>query len=316
MNAEHYLWTEEYRPKTIEECILPDRIKDNFLQMVNDGEVPNMLLTGTAGVGKTTVARALCAEIGADVDFINASKDGNIDTLRNRITDFASTLSLEGNLKVVILDEADYLNMQSTQPALRSFLETNSKTTRFILTANHPNRIMEPLRSRMNVIDFGLTSDDKPQLAAQMMKRLVKILNDREIPFERKALGELIVKNLPDFRKIISEVQSHSRTMGKIDSSVLSSISTEDVNSLIKILKDPTRFKELRKWISTHQDYDFTQLLSSIKEKVYDNVADAQSYFQATEVFEDANKYHTQVADMEIHMLYMLMMLMNVDWKQ
>jgi DNA polymerase III delta prime subunit len=315
MKKEHYLWTEIYRPQTIEECILPDRIKDNFRQMVKEGEVPNMLLTGTAGVGKTTVARALCAEIGADVDFINASKDGNIDTLRNRITDFASTLSLEGNLKVVILDEADYLNMQSTQPALRSFLETNSKTTRFILTANHPNRIMEPLRSRMNVIDFGLTKEDKPQLATQMMKRLVGILNEREIPFEKKALGDLIIKNLPDFRKIMSEVQSHSRAMGKIDSSVLFSISNEDVDTLIKILKDPTRFKELRKWIAAHQDYDFVQLLSSIKEKVYDNVADAQSYFQATEVFEDSNKYYTQVADMEIHMLYMLMMLMNLDWK-
>lgn len=315
MNKEHYLWTEEYRPQTIEECILPERIKKNFRQMVKEGEVPNMLLTGSAGVGKTTVARALCAEIGADVDFINASKDGNIDTLRNRITDFASTLSLEGNLKVVILDEADYLNMQSTQPALRSFLESNSKTTRFILTANYPNRIMEPLRSRMNVIDFSLEKKDKGPLAVQMMKRLTGILDEREIPYEKKALGELIVKHLPDFRKIMSECQSHARSMGRIDSSVIHNIANEDVDALIQILKDPTRFKELRKWIAGHQDFDFTQLLSSVKEQVYDNVADAQSYFQATEVFEDANKYYTQVADMEIHMLYMLMMLMNLDWK-
>ena len=315
MTDKHYLWTEIYRPKTVAECILPKRIKDNFQAMVDDGEIPNMLLTGGPGVGKTTIAHALCNEIGADVDFINASKNGNIDTLRNRITDFASTVSLTGNLKVVILDEADYLNAQSTQPAMRSFLETHTKNTRFILTANHPNRIIQPLHSRLETIDFTLLKSERKPLAIEMMKRVCQILDEREIEYSKKALGELIAANLPDMRSILSACQSTSRTVGRIDESVLYSIAGEDVEDLIHILKDPRRFNELRKWIGDHQDFDFTQLLASIKDKVYDNVADAEAYFQATEVFEDANKWHTHVADMEIHMLYMLMMLMNLDWK-
>jgi DNA polymerase III delta prime subunit len=315
MSKQHYLWTEIYRPQSVKEAILPERLKSDFLTMVNDGEIPNMLFTGPPGVGKTTIAKALGNDLGADVDFINASKEGNIDTLRNRISEFANTVSFEGNPKIVVLDEADYLNAQSTQPALRSFMEAKSKHTRFILTANYPNRIIKPLRDRLQVVDFSLTKQEKVPMATAMMKRVIGILKERDVPFEKKAVADLIMQELPSFRRILSELQSHARSMGKIDESVLVSIGNEDVDELIKILKDPKKFHELREWVAGHADYDFPQLLSSIKTKVYDNVADAEAYFQATEVFEEANKSYTFVADMEIHIMYMLMMLMQIDWK-
>ena len=206
------LWVEQYRPKTIEECILPDHLKEMFTEIVKTGEVPNLLLTGTAGLGKTTVARALCNELGLDYILINASESGNIDTLRGKIKQFASSISLSGGYKVVILDEADYLNATSTQPALRGFMEEFSKNCRFILTCNFKNKIIEPLHSRCGVIEFNTNKKDLAGLCQLFMNRALNILSAEgvEVP-NKEVLAELIMKHAPDWRRILNELQRHSR---------------------------------------------------------------------------------------------------------
>jgi len=205
-----FLWCEKYRPKTISDCILPPRIKSTFESIVKGGELHNMLLTGTAGLGKTTVAKALCNELGLDYLLINGSEESGIDTLRNKIKQFASSVSLQGGYKVVILDEADYLNPQSTQPALRGFIEEFSSNCRFILTCNFKNRIIEPLHSRCSVIEFNLAKKDMPPLLAAFMKRTSMILESESVSYEKQVIAELIVKHSPDWRRVINELQRYS----------------------------------------------------------------------------------------------------------
>ena len=245
-----FLWVEQYRPKTIEDCILPEQTKKTFLEFLKQGEIPNMLLSGTAGTGKTTVARALCEQLNADYIIINGSDEGRqIDTLRHKIKNFASTVSFntESKHKVVIIDEADYMNAESVQPALRNFIETFYKNCRFILTCNYPYKFIEPLRSRFTQIDFKIVNGQKVKTATSFLNRLGKILDEQEVSYDKKVLAELIQKHYPDFRKTINELQRYSAN-GKIDSGIFYNSKEADIKSLFASLKKKD-FNETRKWV-------------------------------------------------------------------
>lgn len=250
--SEQFLWVEKYRPQKIDDCILPDHIKKVFKDYIKQGELPNFLLSGTAGVGKTTVAKALCNEIGAEFMFINGSDESGIDVLRNKIKQFASSVSLTDSKKVVILDEADYLNPNSTQPALRAFIEEFSSNCRFILTCNFKYKIIEPLQSRCSVVDFSVTSKDKAKIAVEFLHRAIHILNSENVQYDKKVVAELIQLHFPDFRRTINELQRYS-VSGVIDSGILINLSQESYKELYKNLKDKN-FTEVRKWVSKNGD--------------------------------------------------------------
>lgn len=251
---EEFLWVEKYRPKTIDETILPESLKQTFQEFVNQGNIPNLLLSGSAGCGKTTVARAMLEQLGCDYIVINGSMNGNIDTLRSDIKMFASSVSLTGGRKYVILDEADYLNPNSTQPALRNFMEEFSKNCGFILTCNFKNRIIDPLQSRCSVIDFKIKKADLPVLAGQMMKRMTAILDYETIQYDKAVLAELIKKYYPDWRRCINELQRYSAT-GKIDSGLLANVTETSIKNLVQFLKEKD-FTNTRKWVAENIDSD------------------------------------------------------------
>lgn len=257
-----YLFTEKYRPKTISECVLPTDLKKDFQTFVDKRHVPNLLLAGGAGVGKTTVARAMLEQLGCDYIIINASMRGNIDTLRTEIMDFASTVSFAGGKKYVILDEADYLNPNSTQPALRNFMEEFSDNCGFILTCNYKNKIISPLRSRCSVIDFNIPKDQKKPLAKEFLVRLMGILDKEEITYNNKVLGELVVKHFPDWRRILNECQRYGAS-GSIDSGVLTTLMEENFRALIAALKDK-KFTEMRKWVAENSDIEQTEIMRKL----------------------------------------------------
>jgi len=263
-----YLWVEKYRPKVIADCILPSAMKKTFTDMVESGEVQNLLLSGGAGCGKTTVARALCNELDADYIIVNCSEDGNIDTLRTRIRNFASTVSMSGNKKVVILDEFDYSNAQSTQPALRGFMEEFSANCRFVLTCNFKNRIIEPLHSRCTCINFQIPTKEKPVLAKQMLQRVKGILDTEGVAYDDKVLAELILKYFPDFRRILNELQRYS-VSGKIDVGILTQLGEVKIKELITALKDKD-FTAVRKWVVENSDADSASLFRKIYESMYE----------------------------------------------
>ena len=263
-----FLWVEKYRPQTISDCILPDGLKKTFQEYVDAGEISNMLLCGTAGTGKTTVARALCNELGCDYIVINGSDESGIDVLRTKIRDFASTVSFESKAKVVILDEADYLNPNSTQPALRAFIEEFSGNCRFIFTCNFKNRIIEPLHSRTAVIDFKIDKKDRPEMAQKFMGRMQYILTQEGIPYEQNVLAELLMKHFPDYRRVINELQRYSRS-GSIDSGILSNIAEINTKGLIDSLKDKD-WKKMRQWVVNNVDND----PQGVYRKVYDALID------------------------------------------
>ena len=259
---EEFLWVEKYRPRNISSCVLPAETKKIFIDFCNNEEIPNLLLCGTAGVGKTTVARALCNELGADFILINGSEERNIDTLRVKIKQFASTVSLQGGPKIVILDEADYLNPQSTQPALRGFIEEFSKNCRFIFTCNYKNRIISPLHSRCSVIDFTIEANQKPQIANQIFQRILQILTDENIDYNEKVVVEVINKFFPDFRRMLNEIQKYSAS-GKIDSGILANLDDESLNELLGFIKGK-EFSNMRKWVgmNIHNDPQAIIILS------------------------------------------------------
>tara|TARA_E500000305_G_scaffold22150_1_gene16799 strand:- start:1516 stop:2460 length:945 start_codon:yes stop_codon:yes gene_type:complete len=268
---ENFLWVEQYRPSKIDECILPSEIKNTFKQIVNQGEIPNLLLSGTAGTGKTTIAKALCNELDCDVMMINGSDEGrSIDIVRNQIKSFASTVSLnESNKpKVVIVDEADYMNAESVQPALRNFIETFSNNCRFIFTCNYKNKIIPAIHSRCTVINFSTQKKDKEKLAGQFHKRLSTILDQENIEFDPKVLAELIIKFYPDFRRTINELQRYS-VSGRIDTGILVNIAEMNIQGLNKALSNK-HFGDMRKWVVDNIDKDPTGLYKELYQNFYE----------------------------------------------
>lgn len=266
---DQFLWVEKYRPQTIDECILPESFKTTFQNYLEQGELPTFLFSGTAGVGKTTVAKALCNQVGADWIMINGSDEGrSIDVLRNKIKSFASTVSLTDAKKVVIIDEADYMNADSVQPALRSFIEEFSNNCRFIFTCNFKHRIIEPLRSRCANIDFKIDGKEKQQLAAQFFKRAAQILKQEQVEFDPKVVAELITQHFPDYRRILNELQRYSVT-GKIDSGIFVNLSEDSYKELISSLKN-RNFTDVRKWVGKNSDIDTATLFRQL----YDSSAD------------------------------------------
>ena len=247
------LWWERYRPKTVAECILPQDLKNTFQQFVDNGHVPNLLLTGTSGVGKTTVARAMLEQIGCDYIIINASMEGNIDKLRTDISDFASSVSLSGGQKYVILDEADFLT-RATQPALRNFMETFSSNCGFILTVNQKNRVIDALQSRSAVIDFSFKKEDHGSLQVQFFHRLVEILKNENIEYDKKVVAALINKYFPDWRRVINETQRYSAG-GKIDAGILQDFKHDDFQELTSLIRGKN-YTEIRHWVQKHSELD------------------------------------------------------------
>ncbi len=305
--SEEFLWVEKYRPKTISECILPDTIKNTFLDFVKNKEIPNLLLCGTAGVGKTTVARALCNDFQADYILINGSEERNIDTLRVKIKNFASTVSLSGGPKIVILDEADYLNAQSTQPALRGFIEEFSKNCRFIFTCNYKNRIIPPLHSRCSVIDFTIQNDQKPMIANMIFQRILLILGWENIKSNDKVVAELINKFFPDFRRVLNELQKYSAS-GSIDSGVLANLDDQSLTEIIGYLKNK-EFSKMRKWVAMNIHND----PQAIYRKLYDsffNLLENRSVPQSIIILSDYSYKSAFVADQEVNMVACLTELM------
>jgi DNA polymerase III delta prime subunit len=303
-----FLWVEEYRPKTIDDCILPQSLKTLFTSFIEKGELSNLLFSGTAGIGKTTVAKALCQQLNCDWIMINGSEEGGIDVLRNKIKNFASTVSLSGGKKVVILDEADYLNPQSTQPALRGFIEEFHKNCRFILTCNFKNRIIEPLHSRFSNIEFKIANKDKPKLASKLFERATYILKEQNVDFEEKVLAELIKKHFPDFRKLINELQRYS-VAGTIDAGILVNVSDENLKTLVSHLKGK-EFGDMRKWVVNNIDNDPVKIFRKIYDSMYESLQ-PETIPHAVLIIADYQYKSAFVADQEINLVACLTELMS-----
>tara|TARA_B100000029_G_scaffold151159_2_gene146306 strand:+ start:1679 stop:2623 length:945 start_codon:yes stop_codon:yes gene_type:complete len=305
-----FLWVEKYRPKTIEDCILPEDTKQTFQSFLRQGEISNLLLSGTAGTGKTTVARALCEELKCDYLIINGSDEGRqIDTLRTKIKSFASTVSLdkEANHKVIIVDEADYMNADSVQPALRNFIETFYKNCRFIFTCNFKNKIIPALHSRCTVVDFAIKNGYRKKCADAMMIRLGTILDEEKVPYDKKVLAELIIKHFPDFRRTINELQRYS-VRGKIDSGILFSLSETNTKELVATLKEK-RFNDMRKWVIQNIDKEPSSMFRNLYEVLW-KALDPKSIPQAVLVIAGYQYKAGFVADQEINMVACLTEIM------
>jgi len=309
---EHLLWTEKYRPKTVEECILPESIKNTFLEYVNRKEIPNLLLSGSAGVGKTTIARALCEEVGCDYIVINGSDESGIDVLRNKIKNYASSVSFTGGRKVIIIDEADYLNPNSTQPALRGAIEEFSLNCSFIFTCNFKNRIIEPIHSRCAVIDFKINGS-KAKMASQLFKRIEWVLKEEGVTYDKEVVAAVITKHFPDNRRILNELQRYS-VSGTIDKGILTSVSDVQLGELIKGLKEKN-FAAARKWVTNNLDNDPVKIYRKLYDSLYESLK-SQSVPQMVVILARYQYQAAFVADHEINMIACLTeIMMDCEFK-
>jgi len=309
---EHLLWTEKYRPQAVGDCILPDRLKKPFQEYVDQKNIPNLLLSGGAGVGKTTIAKAMCNEIGCDSIVINGSDESGIDTFRVKIKNYASSVSLAGGRKVIIIDEADYLNPNSTQPALRNAIEEFAGNCSFIFTCNFKNRIIDPLHSRCAVVDFTLRNGEKAKMASQFMKRITNILGDEKIEYDDKVIVELIKKHFPDFRRVINELQRYSN-FGKIDIGILAQIGDVPIEKVVGLIHEKN-FKEIRKWIATN-DVDSNTLFRKLYDTLYEKLK-SHSIPKAVLILADYQYKAAFVSDQEINTVACLTELMvECDFK-
>ena len=305
---EEFLWVEKYRPKTIEECILPESLRKTFLELVDKQELPNLLLAGSAGIGKTTIARALCEQLDIDYILINGSEDGNIDTLRTKIKTYASTVSFAGGTKVVILVEADYLNPQSTQPTLRGLIEEFSSNCRFIFTCNFSNRIISPLHSRCSVVEFKISKTDLPKVATEFATRLQGILEKEQVEYNKDVLHSLIGKYLPDWRRVLNECQRYGIS-GTIDVGILTDYSDAHLDALYTLIKDK-EFTKMRRWVVDNLDNDPTLLYR----KIYNTLTKSMkpgSIPEAVLIIAEYSYKSAFVADQEINLVACLTKIMH-----
>jgi len=304
---EEFLFVEKYRPHKISDCILPNNLKTVFQKFVDDKAIPNLLLSGGSGVGKTTVARAMLDEINGDYIIINGSMNGNIDTLRNDIRNYAATVSFTSDRKYVILDEADYLNANSTQPALRNFMEEFSSNCGFILTCNFKNRIIAPLHSRCSVIDFKIDASEKAELATQFLKRTYTILEAEGIEYDKRVVAQLITKFFPDWRRVLNELQRHAAT-GKIDAGILAQVADVDLKDIIKHLKERD-FTSMRKWVAQNNAMETNTLFRKLYESAYDYLK-PESVPQLVLILGDYQYKSAFVVDQEINIAACLTSIM------
>ena len=307
------LWVEKYRPKLVDQCVLPDNTQKVFTEIVKKGEIPNLLLTGSPGIGKTTIAKALCNQLECDWLMINGSDEGRmIDTLRTTINNFASTVSLSGGKKVLIIDEADYMNPESVQPAMRGSIEQFSANCRFIFTCNFKNRIIPALHSRCSVVDFKIKKDDKPILAQRFLKIATGILDKETIKYKSDVVAQLIMKHFPDFRRVINELQKHA-VGGMIDEDILIQASEENLKELFVALKKKN-FTAMRKWVAENIDNDHVRLYRQIYDSLY-NRFEKKSIPQAVLTIADYSYKAAFVADQEVNMVACLTeMMMNCEF--
>jgi len=311
---DNFLWVEEFRPKKVANCILPANIKEVFQGFVDDGKIPNLLLSGGAGVGKTTVAKAMCDEVGVDHLMINGSNEGrNIDTVRTLLQQYCSSVSMTGGRKVVIVDEADYMNAESVQPALRRFIEEFSANVSFIFTCNFRNRIIDPLHSRCSVIEFVLPRGEKPKLAEDCLERVKGILTEKGVQFDQKVLIELIMKHFPDMRRVLNELQIYAAG-GIIDAGILAQIGEVNLSELMKALREK-HFSEVRKWVTQNIDNDPVKIFR----KIYDGVNShlkTTSIPQAVLIIAEYQYKSAFVADQEINLVACLTeMMVDCEFK-